>query len=79
MEHFPSHLDASFREARLDFKKEFQGIATDVSRWEFCLDYLSSEMGKVVGRLFAEKYFPRSSRDAAVEMTDGIKTAFLEI
>ena len=71
-----TRLSSAFVDASFTLSKALTGVKEPQERWKTCVGRTDSALGFVVGRAFVDALFPASSREAAVEMIAGIKTAF---
>lgn len=60
------------------FGKEKSGRETDFPLWKRSVKQMNSSLGEAVGKIYAEKYFPESSKERMVQLVNNLKTALGE-
>ena len=70
-------LSKSFRYAEFDFyERELRGVREPGSREKQCTDLTDRDLGEAVGKEYAARYFPPSSKQKVLAMVARIKQAF---
>ena len=72
-------LSDDFYAASFDFfSTTMSGIKEQKPRWKRAMQVPNSILGQAVGKLYVEKYFPKSSKDKMIVLVDNLKKAFGE-
>ncbi len=79
--HFVNHnsvyLPKAFTEELFDFYgRKLTGALEQRARWKRAVDAVNAAMPDAVGRLYAQKFFPSTSKARVQEMVDRIRKAF---
>jgi predicted metalloendopeptidase len=70
-------LPNRFRDAEFDFyERKLAGVREPASRAKRCTDLTNRDLGEAVGKEYAQRYFPASSKQEVLEMVGRIKQAF---
>jgi putative endopeptidase len=70
-------LSEAFVEERFTFRsKTLSGIPEQRPRWQRAIDFTSDAMGELLGKLYAERYFPAASKTRVQTMVASIMKAF---
>jgi len=70
-------LSKAFVEARFQFRsKTLSGIPEQRPRSQRAIDYTSDAMGELLGKVYAERYFPAASKERVQAMVASIIKAF---
>lgn len=73
--HCDDLLDDRFQNAAFEFSKVLSGATKDKPRWEQSVTFVNSKLGMAVGKLYAEKYFPESSKARMMQIVKNLQTA----
>ncbi|MBQ3619537.1 MAG: M13 family metallopeptidase [Bacteroidales bacterium] len=73
--HCDDLLDDRFQNASFDFAKVLSGATKNKPRWERSVTFVNSKLGMAVGKLYAEKYFPESSKARMMQIVKNLQTA----
>ncbi len=73
--HCDNLLDDRFQNASFDFAKVLSGATKNKPRWERSVTFVNSKLGMAVGKLYAEKYFPESSKARMMQIVKNLQTA----
>jgi putative endopeptidase len=77
LEQAGSFLPKTFVDERFNFYgKALSGTPELRPRWQRGVDYTSAALGEVVGRLYAERYFPSETKARVKAMVDDLVKAF---
>lgn len=69
-------LPSRFREAEFDFYgKTMRGVKEQSSRAQQCEQLTSRDLGEVVGKVYAERYFPPQTKHRVLEMVARLRQA----
>ena len=70
-------LPNRFRDAEFDFyQRTLAGVREQASRAKQCTDLTNRDLGEAVGKDYAQRYLPASSKQKVLEMLGRIKQAF---
>ena len=70
-------LPKAFRDAEFDFyRHELGGVQEQASREKQCTDFTNRDLGEAVGKEYAARYFPPSSKEKVLAMVARMKQAF---
>ena len=70
-------LPNRFRDAEFDFyQRTLAGVREQASRAKQCTDLTNRDLGEAVGKAYAQRYLPASSKQKVLEMVGRIKQAF---
>jgi predicted metalloendopeptidase len=70
-------LSKAFVDARFEFRsKTLSGIPEQRPRWQRGIDFTSDDVSELLGRLYAERYFPAASKTRVQTMVANIVKAF---
>lgn len=75
LNHCNNLLDDRFQNAAFEFEKVRSGATKDKPRWERSVTFVNSKLGMAVGKLYAEKYFPESSKARMMQIVKNLQTA----
>ena len=71
----PSELDL----ARFGFySTTLNGVEQQEDRWKRAIDATEGQLGEVLGKTYAERYFPQSSKQAMQELVENLREALRE-
>jgi putative endopeptidase len=71
------YLPKAYDELRFGFYgKALQGTSRQQDRWKRALAYTNNDLGDAVGRIYAQRYFPASSKAEVQGMVKNILAAF---
>ncbi|WP_315566438.1 M13 family metallopeptidase [Hoylesella pleuritidis] len=73
-----SMLTDEFRAASFAFNRVLSGVQQDRPRWKRSVSLVSGVLGEAIGKLYAEKYFPESSKKRMIELVHNLQTALRE-
>jgi putative endopeptidase len=77
IDHFAGVLPKAFVDARFAFYGTvLSGTPKNRDRWKRAIDATNTALGEVVGRMYAEKYFPPAAKAKIVEMTRDLLAAY---
>jgi putative endopeptidase len=69
-------LPARFRDAEFEFySKTLRGVKEQSSRAQQCEELTSRDLGEVVGKLYADRYFPPQTKQRVLEMVSRLRQA----
>ncbi len=72
-------LPTEFDEARFDFYgKVLNGAEEQRPRWKRALETTESQLGEVLGKTYAERYFPETSKQAMDELVENLRKALAQ-
>lgn len=72
-------LTDEIREARFDFfGKTMSGRTEDYPLWKRATDQVQSQMGEALGRMYAKKYFPESSKKMMEQLVKNLQVSLGE-
>ena len=72
-------LPARFREAEFDFYgKALRGVKEQRSRAKQCEELTSRDLGEVVGKIYADRYFPPETKQRVLDMVARLRQAMQE-
>ncbi len=70
-------MPSRFRDAEYDFyQRTLGGVREQASRTKQCTDLTNRDLGEAVGKEYAQRYFPASSKRQVLDMVNRIKQAF---
>lgn len=74
-----SYLSDEIAEANFDFfGKTLSGSKEMQPRWRRCTSQVERQMGEALGKMYAEKYFPQSSKDRMSKLVKNLQIALAE-
>jgi putative endopeptidase len=74
-----SYLSDEIAEANFDFfGKTLSGRKEMQPRWRRCTSQVESQMGEALGKMYAEKYFPESSKKRMEKLVKNLQIALAE-
>ena len=73
--HCDDLLDDRFQQVAFEFNKVLSGVTQDKPRWEKAVSFVNSELGMAVGKFYAEKYFPESSKERMMQIVKNLQAA----
>ena len=68
-------LSDDFTNANFEFNKVISGVQKMQPRWKRSLGAVESKLGKAVGQLYVEEYFPESSKVYMEGLVENLRTA----
>jgi putative endopeptidase len=68
-------LDDKFGDAGHEFQKVLSGVEQQKPRWKRALDVVNESMGMAVGKMYAAKYFPESSKQAVITLVKNLQAS----
>ena len=72
-------LPQAFVEEHFDFNgRALAGTPVLPQRWKRCVALVDEQLGEALGRVYVERYFPASTRQAVVDMVGNIEAAMAE-
>jgi putative endopeptidase len=69
------YLSKRFVDSRFDFSKTLSGVTTLRPRWKRGVSLIDSSLGESLGREYAARYFPPSSKAQMVDLIANLKAA----
>ena len=72
------YLDNNFEKANYEFEKVLWDIQEQELRWKRAINVINTDMSMAMGRLYAEKYFPETSKQAVIKIVKNLQEAFRE-
>jgi putative endopeptidase len=67
-------IPSRFRDAEFDFyRKTLRGVKEQSSRRQQCEQLTSRDLGEVVGKIYADRYFPPEARQRVLDMVASIR------
>ncbi|CAF0915198.1 unnamed protein product [Adineta ricciae] len=79
MMHRLENLPKRYRSIKETFDHVFRGTTTERARTVICGNYVNSNMGFAVSKLYIKKYFDEHARNQSFEMISNIRKAFVEM
>jgi endothelin-converting enzyme/putative endopeptidase len=77
IEEYASYLPKTFADERFAFfGKELSGTPQQRPRWQRAVFLVDDFLGDAIGKVYAERYFPASSKEQAQEMVANLIAAF---
>ncbi|MDY6424010.1 MAG: M13 family metallopeptidase [Bacteroidales bacterium] len=74
-----SYLSDEIAEANFDFfGKTLSGSKEMQPRWRRCTSQVERQMGEALGKMYAEKYFPASSKERMAKLVKNLQIALAE-
>ncbi len=74
-----SYLSDEIAEANFDFfGKTLSGSKEMQPRWRRCTSQVERQMGEALGKMYAEKYFPQSSKERMSKLVKNLQIALAE-
>lgn len=73
-----SQLSDAFRAEAFKFSSAMSGAKQDRPRWKRAVSTVSSVFGEAVGKLYVEKYFPKSSKQRMIELVKNLQEALAQ-
>ncbi len=71
-----SYLTDEIREANFDFfGKTMSGRKEDYPLWKRSVNQVEAQMGEALGKIYAEKYFPASSKTIMTDLVKNLQTS----
>ena len=71
-------LDDNFSGAKHEFEKVLSGVQVQKPRWKRAIDVVNSAMGMAIGKLYAEKYFPETSKQAVIDLVKNLQNSLAD-
>lgn len=71
-----SNLGDKFTRVKQDYIKVLFGRKSQPERWRSCVEYVTGNLGYVVGAMFVRRYFPEASKHDTDEMISLIRFSF---
>lgn len=72
------YLSDDFRTASFKFSQTLSGVKQDRPRWKRAVSLVSGVMGEAIGKLYVEKYFPKSSKQRMLDLVHNLQAALAE-
>jgi len=70
-------LSKEFREAKFDFYgRTLNGQQTQKERWKLMVSAADDNLGELVGKLYAEKYFKVEAKERMMELVDNLQKVY---
>jgi putative endopeptidase len=66
-------LPKAFQEASFHFDQFLTGAKADRPRWRKCVSFVDSDLGEALGREFARRYFPETTKKRTVAMIEALQ------
>jgi putative endopeptidase len=77
IDHFSEVLPKAFADEQFEFySKEMRGVPVNAPRDRRAIDDINQVLGEAVGHAYVSRYFPPSSKQAALDMVQKITVAF---
>lgn len=74
-----SYLSDNVQAANFDFfGKTMRGRKEDYPRWKRCTNQVESFMGEALGKIYAERYFPASSKERMEKLVENLQISLAE-
>ena len=74
-----SYLSDNIQSANFDFfGKTMRGRKEDYPRWKRCTNQVESFMGEALGKIYAERYFPASSKERMEKLVENLQISLAE-
>lgn len=71
-----SYLSDEIREANFDFfGKTMSGRKQDYPLWKSAVNQVEAQMGEALGKMYAEKYFPESSKQIMTQLVKNLQVS----
>ena len=70
-----NYLDDNFSLASHEFQKVLSGVQEQKPRWKRAIDVVNGTMGMAIGKLYAEKFFPETSKQAVITLVRNLQNA----
>ncbi|XP_071826539.1 endothelin-converting enzyme 1-like isoform X2 [Apostichopus japonicus] len=74
---FLTYVSAPFENLYREFQEIFSGTPDLPPRWQRCVSRTDSAFGFATGAMFVETILPQNIKEAAVEMIEEVKSAFI--
>ena len=72
------YLSKAFVDSRFDFLKTLSGVSTLRPRWKRGLSLVDGSLGELVGRTYAERYFPAQAKAKMEDLVRNLKLAMAD-
>lgn len=69
-------MSSQLRKRNLEYFTAISGKTEEEARWKECVDLTTSGLAISIGALYVKKHFEESSKDAALEIVNGIRDEF---
>lgn len=73
-----SKLSDDFRKASFELRKAMVGSKQDQPRWKRAVAVVSDRLGEAIGKMYVERYFPKSSKKRMLELVHNLQTALAQ-
>ena len=73
-----NYLDDKFGNTEHEFMKVLSGVQEQKPRWKRAIDVVNDVMGMAIGKIYAEKYFPETSKQAVITLVKNLQEALGE-
>ncbi len=73
-----NYLDDNFSNTSHEFQKVLSGVQEQKPRWKRAINVVNDAMGMAIGKIYAEKYFPASSKQSVIDMVHNLQKSLAE-
>lgn len=74
-----NNLSQKYLDLRREFNKAMLGTEQERARWRGCVNYVNSNLGMAVGRMFVQEHFEERAKSSAIAMIRSIQESFREL
>lgn len=70
-----SQMGDDFHKVAFKLRQVMTGVKKDRPRWKRAVSLVSNVLGEAIGKLYVEKYFPKTSKQRMLELVHNLQTA----